>query len=490
MQFAPTYVDRQPLTAEEEAYNFLLDAICSGRYRKGDRLIAEDIASEIDMSRMPVREAFRRLDAQGLVTLRPNRGAIVSGLDIDELHEVFEMRSALEGLAVRVAVGRIGERQLAALERMLDEMDDYRDESAAWVSRHRAFHEYLCSLSGRPRLMKQISALYSLVEAPMRLWLQHGDKPLSARQEHAVILDAIRAGDAARAEAVPARVLTLSPAPLTNELECLVMHKRRALLVALSLGLCTQWATAAPQVPERLQKVDKLTYCSGMDSPPLVSFDESQKPRGLTVDLGLEIAKRLGDKQVQWRVIPFSGLVPALLAQQCDMIVDQLFDKPERRQVIDIVNYMYSSQSVVVPKGNPKGIKALDDLSGHKVAVLNGSTIKTLLDTQNESLAKAGKPPMKLVVYNTDTDAFQALRISQVDAYGTTVETAGYYAAMAPDLFQEGVPAFSRILTGLGMRKDDPQLTAAVQQVISDMRSDGSYVALLNKWHVSSDTLD
>ncbi len=202
MQFAPAYVDRQPLTAEEEAYSFLLDAICGGRYRKGDRLIAEDIASEIGMSRMPVREAFRRLDAQGLVTLRPNRGAVVSGLDIDELHEVFEMRSALEGLAVRVAVGRIGERQLAALERMLDEMDDYRDESTAWVSRHRAFHEYLCSLSGRPRLMKQISALYSLVEAPMRLWLQHGDKPFSAREEHAVILDAIRSGDAARAEAV------------------------------------------------------------------------------------------------------------------------------------------------------------------------------------------------------------------------------------------------------------------------------------------------
>ncbi|CAD5201300.1 ABC transporter substrate-binding protein [Pseudomonas sp. FEN] len=268
------------------------------------------------------------------------------------------------------------------------------------------------------------------------------------------------------------------------------MHKRRVLLIAVSLGLLVQGAVAAPQVPERLQKVEKLTYCSGMDSPPLVSFDEAQKPRGLTVDLGLEIAKRLGDKKVEWRVVPFSGLLPALLAKQCDMIVDQLFDKPERREVIDIVNYMYSSQSVVVPKGNPKHIKALEDLSGHKVAVLNGSTIKTLLDTENDTLAKAGKTPMKLVVYNTDTDAFQALRISQVDAYGTTVETAGYYAAMAPELFEEGVPAFSRILTGLGIRKDDPQLSKAVQQIVSDMRGDGSYAQLLGKWHVASDTLD
>jgi polar amino acid transport system substrate-binding protein len=268
------------------------------------------------------------------------------------------------------------------------------------------------------------------------------------------------------------------------------MHKPAALAALVSLSLCAPLVFATPTVPDRLQKVDKITYCSGMDSPPLVSFDVAQKPVGLTIDLGLEIAKRLGGKKVEWRVIPFSGLVPALLAQQCDMIVDQLFDKPERREVINIVNYMYSSQSVVVPKGNPKGIKSLDDLSGHKVAVLNGSTIKTLIDTQNESLTKAGKPPLKLVVYNTDTDAFQALRISQVDAYGTTVETAGYYAAMAPDLFQEGVPAFSRILTGLGIRKDDPQLTAAVQQVMSDMHSDGSYTQLLAKWHVESDKLD
>jgi len=268
------------------------------------------------------------------------------------------------------------------------------------------------------------------------------------------------------------------------------MRSSHLIIAALSLGLFTQWASAALVVPERLQTSEKLTYCSGMDSPPLIAFDEAQKPKGLAVDLGLEIASRLDGKKVEWRVLPFSGLLPALLAKQCDMIVDQLFDKPERREVIDIINYMYSSQSVVVPKGNPKNLRTLDDLSGRKIAVLNGSTIKTLLDAHNQKLSSAGKPPMKLVVYNSDTDAFQALRINQADAYGTTVETAGYYAALAPDLFEEGVPAFSRILTGLGIRKDDSQLSAAVQQVINDMRSDGSYVRLLAKWHVSSDTLE
>ena len=268
------------------------------------------------------------------------------------------------------------------------------------------------------------------------------------------------------------------------------MHKPRLLVVALSLGFCAQWAVAAPVVPERLLKVDKLVYCSGMDSPPLVSFDEAQKPRGLTVDLGLEIAKRLGDKKVEWRISPFAGLIPALLAQQCDMIVDQLFDKPERREVIDIVNFMYSSQSIVVPKGNPKAVTALEDLSGLKVAVSNGSTIRVLLGKENEKLEAAGKAPMKLVVYNVDADAFQALRINQVDAFGTTVESAGHYQQLAPDLFQSAVPAFNRILTGFGVRKSDPQLTVALNEVLQGMRADGSYAALLSKWHVDGDKLD
>jgi DNA-binding GntR family transcriptional regulator len=202
MKFAPAYTERQPVTAEEEAYNFLLEAICKGRYRTGERLIAEDIAGEIGMSRMPVREAFRRLDADGLVTLRPNRGAIVRGLNIEEMREVFEMRSALEGLAIRVAVTKLSERHFSHLERLLDEMDDYREDGAEWVSRHRAFHEYLCSLSERPRLMRQISALYSVIEPHMRLWLQHADKPRSARDEHASIITALRSGDPDKAAAV------------------------------------------------------------------------------------------------------------------------------------------------------------------------------------------------------------------------------------------------------------------------------------------------
>lgn len=269
------------------------------------------------------------------------------------------------------------------------------------------------------------------------------------------------------------------------------MFVRRIPQCLLALCLAAPLAQADPvKIPDRLKNTDKLVFCGGMDSPPMGFYDSAQKPTGFTVELGQAFAQRLGNKAIEWRVTPFSGLIPALLAGQCDMLVDQLFDKPERREVIDMVNYMYSSQAVVVGKGNPRGIRSLDDLSGRKVAVLNGSTIRTLLDAHNQALAQAGKAPMKIVVYNTDTDAFQALRVGQADAYGTTLETAGYYQGMAPVLFEIGVPAFARILTGVGIRKDDPQLSAAVQQIIRDMQTDGSYQALLAKWHIEGDKLD
>lgn len=188
------------LSAEEEAYRHLLQAICGGRYRNGDRLIAEDIATGLGMSRMPVRSAFQRLAAEGLVILRPHRGAVVSGLDLDDMREVFEMRGALEGLAIRLATPHVGPREMTRLERLLEDLDEEHDPSA-WVRQHRAFHEYLCSLAGRPRLLRQINGLYTLIEPHMQLWL-HADRPQSARDEHAPILAALQAGDSNEAERV------------------------------------------------------------------------------------------------------------------------------------------------------------------------------------------------------------------------------------------------------------------------------------------------
>jgi DNA-binding GntR family transcriptional regulator len=194
---------RAAATAEEEAYRHVQQALRLGRYRPGERLIPEDIAAEIGMSRMPVREAFRRLAAEGLVVLRPNRGCIVAGLTLDELYEAFEMRSVLEGLAVRLAMPRIDEEVLDELERLLDRMERAgRTGSSDWVMRHQEFHGRIYALSERPKLIRQISALHVVIEPYMRIWFDYVDKPLSAREEHAALISALRSGDARHAEQV------------------------------------------------------------------------------------------------------------------------------------------------------------------------------------------------------------------------------------------------------------------------------------------------
>jgi DNA-binding GntR family transcriptional regulator len=189
------------VTAEEEAYAYVLYRIRMGKYRAGDRLIPEEIAAEIDTSRMPVREAFRRLASEGLVVIRPNRGAIVRGLDADEMEEVFCMRGALEGLAAKLALPGIMPAHIAELARLIEVMESHEQDAHQWVSAHRNFHEYLCQLSGRKRLVAQIAGLHTVVEPHMRLWLQLADKQMTSRDDHTTIIDAIKSGDPRAVEA-------------------------------------------------------------------------------------------------------------------------------------------------------------------------------------------------------------------------------------------------------------------------------------------------
>jgi DNA-binding GntR family transcriptional regulator len=200
-------------TAEEEAYRHVLKGIRTGRFRPGTRLIPEDLASEIGMSRMPVREAFRRLSTEGFVLIRPNRGCVVAGLTTDEIYEVFEIRSVLEGLAVRLATPRLDAEAFSELDRLLARMQTHGQGGEDWVTRHREFHEYLCSFSQRPKLIRQIARLHVTIEPYLRIWLHHVEKPLSADEEHRAIIRALRSGDPIAAEtAIEKHILETAPA--------------------------------------------------------------------------------------------------------------------------------------------------------------------------------------------------------------------------------------------------------------------------------------
>lgn len=194
----------QGSTAEADAYQHIHTAIRLGEYPAGMRLKPEDIATQIGTSRMPVREALRRLETEGLVTIRPNRGVVVAGLDMEAMREVFEMRAVLEGLAVRLAVPRLTPTVLRDLEEQLARMDNLAESTPDWTGSHRAFHEHLCGIARQPRLLRQIASLNSLVEPYMRDWIKASGRP-GAREHHQTLIDALRSGDPVHSEIVMRR---------------------------------------------------------------------------------------------------------------------------------------------------------------------------------------------------------------------------------------------------------------------------------------------
>ncbi|MEZ5924309.1 MAG: GntR family transcriptional regulator [Hyphomicrobiaceae bacterium] len=203
---------REPASAEAEAYQYLINRIRIGELRPGTRLRAEEIAAKIGMSRMPVREAFRRLDTEGYVTIRPNRGAIVTDHTFEEIQELFEIRSVLEGLAVRLAAERIGPSEIEEMHDLLRRMRSGQKNADDWLTRHWAFHEYICRLSGRRRLVREIERLHGVLEPYLRLWFFHANRPVIAIKDHQELLKVIEMRNPEKAEvAMREHVLVTAP---------------------------------------------------------------------------------------------------------------------------------------------------------------------------------------------------------------------------------------------------------------------------------------
>lgn len=189
------------ISAEDEAYLHLQREIRLGHYAPGQRLVPDVVASEIGTSRMPVRGALRRLASEGLVEIRANRGAVVRGLNQQEMLEVFEMRSVLEGLAMRNAVSNMNADHIRRLTNMLEQLDQGSSGDLDWTTAHRQFHEYLCSFCQQPRLLGQLSELHSVVEPYMRLWAAQPGRVMRVRESHQELIDALNTRDPARCEA-------------------------------------------------------------------------------------------------------------------------------------------------------------------------------------------------------------------------------------------------------------------------------------------------
>ena len=181
----------QPL--REVVYETLREAIRSGVLESGERLMEIQVAEELGVSRTPVREAIRRLEAEGLVVMIPRRGTYVSDLSLRDISDVFEIREALEGLAVGLAAERITDDELEDLERMMVEFDDVvlREDVEGLVELDIRFHSKIYEASRNVRL---ISILNNLREQTTRFRMTSMSVPgrmQNTMEEHRAIVEAL-----------------------------------------------------------------------------------------------------------------------------------------------------------------------------------------------------------------------------------------------------------------------------------------------------------
>ncbi|MQA95279.1 MAG: FCD domain-containing protein [Streptosporangiales bacterium] len=177
-------------------------AILGGALAGGARLVQTDIAEQLQVSTTPVREALRDLAADGLIRFDPHRGAVVRELDLAELMEIYEIRKALEPLAIRKAAKRITPEQLAEAEALQDKMDAETDPGA-WTELNGRFHRVLESASGAARL----ESIVKTVQDASAIYVAHCLDVQPARmrggnREHRRLIAALRAGDGDRAARV------------------------------------------------------------------------------------------------------------------------------------------------------------------------------------------------------------------------------------------------------------------------------------------------
>lgn len=181
----------------------LADRIVTGQIEAGARLRQDRIAEEFGTSHVPVREAFRRLESQGLVESEPRRGVRVAGFTQDEIREVAEMRAVLEALALRKAAPHLTDSILDAAEEATSAGDRARDVQS-WEEANRAFHRLILEPCGMPRLLHAIDDLHT---ASARFlfsgWRAEWDTPTD--RDHRAILSALRTGDADGAASLLAR---------------------------------------------------------------------------------------------------------------------------------------------------------------------------------------------------------------------------------------------------------------------------------------------
>lgn len=185
-------------------FHRLREDILSGKYKENDELKEVAIGEELGVSRTPVREAFRQLELEGLIQIVPNKGAYVTGITEKDVRDIYMIRSLLEGLCARWATEHITPEQMAEMEEniFLSKFHAEKGHYEQLAQLDNRFHEIMYEACNSKMLEHPLRDFHEYVLRVRKRTLSEKNRGTKSNEEHEQIMEAIKAGDADRAQAL------------------------------------------------------------------------------------------------------------------------------------------------------------------------------------------------------------------------------------------------------------------------------------------------
>jgi len=204
----------------EQVHEAIVSEISAGKLKPGERIIQEQIAQVLGVSRQPVQQALLLLRNQGVLRDAPKRGLVVASIDLDQVNSLYEIRAVMEGLAFRKAAECNAERAKKQGPALINNGRKAvaSGSVAAMIAADLKFHDFIYTLSGNPLIAPTMDAQWTYTQRVMGEVLMRDERPRDIWDQHEAMLDAVITGDGVTAEASARQHVTQAAAVMISRL--------------------------------------------------------------------------------------------------------------------------------------------------------------------------------------------------------------------------------------------------------------------------------
>lgn len=239
--------------------------------------------------------------------------------------------------------------------------------------------------------------------------------------------------------------------------------------------------------PAALVHEGRFSACLDPSFPPMESIEGSE-PVGFDVDLATAVAEEWG-VEPSFQKTQFTGLLPAVASERCDVAWSAMFITPERTANFPAVPYLKTGSVLMVSGGNPDGVESPQDLSGKTVTTESGTEYPARLKALGKELEAEGMAPPKVQTYPTQSEAAQQLVVGRAAATLTQDTEAAYRETQLPGEFSVGFRYPADDTFGVYYQKSKPELGKALKEALMALKEDGTLDELAEKYGIPAEQL-